>query len=212
LKKLVNRYKGNIPISLKQNQKKETSYSRDELYELLEDMKKAIIVVDMINDFVTGKLGSERAQKIVPNIASLLKKARKQGISIIYLRDAHTATDKEISIWGQHAMKDTQGSEIIPELKPEKNDTVIEKKWYSGFVDTGLPAILKKTGAETLIFVGVSTDICVQNNVGHAYFSGFGTIVPQDCVASIDENAHEQALKYMKDIYGARITTSDKVL
>ncbi|MBU4139687.1 MAG: isochorismatase family protein, partial [Euryarchaeota archaeon] len=50
------------------------------------------------------------------------------------------------------------------------------------------------------------------NNVGHAYFSGFGTIVPQDCVASIDEGAHEQALKYMKDIYGAEITTSDKVL
>ncbi|MDP3104316.1 MAG: isochorismatase family protein [Candidatus Methanoperedens sp.] len=73
-------------------------------------------------------------------------------------------------------------------------------------------AVLKKTGADTLIFVGVSTDICVQNNVGHAYFSGFGTIVPEDCVASIDEAAHEQAIKYMKDIYGTEITTSDKVL
>lgn len=175
-------------------------------------MKKIIIVVDMINDFVTGKIGSLRAQKIVPNISAFLKKARKQGIQVIYLRDAHTVNDKELGIWGQHAMKDTQGSEIIPELKPEKNDIVIEKKWYSGFVDTELPAILKKTGAYTLIFVGVSTDICVQNNVGHAYFSGYRTIVPHDCVASIDEAAHEQALKYMKSIYGAQITTSDKVL
>ena len=175
-------------------------------------MKKAIIVVDMINDFVTGKIGSLRAQKIVPNIAALLKKARKQGISVIYLRDAHMVNDKELGIWGQHAMKDTQGSEIIPELKPEKNDITIEKKWYSGFVDTELPAILKKMGADTLIFVGVSTDICVQNNVGHAYFSGYRTIVPQDCTASIDEAAHEQALKYMKSIYGAEITTSEKVL
>lgn len=40
----------------------------------------------------------------------------------------------------------------------------------------------------------------------------FGTIVLQDCVASIEESAHEQALKYMKDIYGTWITTSDKVL
>jgi len=175
-------------------------------------MKKAIIVVDMINDFVTGKIGSLRAQKIVPNIAALLKKARKQGITVIYLRDAHMVNDKELGIWGQHAMKDTQGSEIIPELKPEKNDIIIEKKWYSGFVDTELPAILKKMGADTLIFVGVSTDICVQNNVGHAYFSGYRTIVPQDCTASIDEAAHEQALKYMKSIYGAEITTSEKVL
>jgi len=175
-------------------------------------MKKAIIVVDMINDFVTGKIGSLRAQKIVPNIAALLKKARKQGITVIYLRDAHMVNDKELGIWGQHAMKDTQGSEIIPELNPEKNDIIIEKKWYSGFVDTELPAILKKMGADTLIFVGVSTDICVQNNVGHAYFSGYRTIVPQDCTASIDEAAHEQALKYMKSIYGAEITTSEKVL
>jgi nicotinamidase-related amidase len=175
-------------------------------------MKKAIIIVDMINDFVTGKIGSLRAQKIVPNIAALLKKARKQGITVIYLRDAHMVNDKELDIWGQHAMKDTQGSEIISELKPEKNDIIIEKKWYSGFVDTELPAILKKMGADTLIFVGVSTDICVQNNVGHAYFSGYRTIVPQDCTASIDEVAHEQALKYMKSIYGAEITTSEKVL
>ena len=175
-------------------------------------MKKIIIVVDMINDFVTGKLGSRGAQRIVPEVAALLKRARKQGIQVIYLRDAHSAGDKELGIWGQHAMKDTQASEIIPELKPEKNDIVIEKKWYSGFVDTELPEILKKMGADTLIFAGVSTDICVQNNVGHAYFSGYRTVVLQDCTASIEESAHEQALKYMKDIYGTQITTSDKVL
>ncbi len=175
-------------------------------------MKKALIVVDMINDFVTGKLGSPRAQKIVPNIAALIKRARKQGIPVIYLRDAHTPEDKEMAIWGEHAMKGTEASEIIPELKPEKTDTVIEKRWYSGFVDTKLPKTLKKIGADTLIITGVSTDICVQNNVGHAYFSGYKTIVPSDCTASIDEEAHEQALKYMKNIYGAEITSSDKVL
>ncbi len=175
-------------------------------------MKKVLIIVDMINDFVTGKLGSPRAQKIVPNIAVLIKKARKHGVPVIYLRDAHTKDDKEMAIWGEHAMKGTDASEIIPELAPEKTDTVIEKRWYSGFVDTGLPETLKKIGADTLIFTGVSTDICVQNNVGHAYFSGYKTVVPSDCTASIDEEAHEQALKYMKNIYGAEITTSDKVL
>ncbi len=175
-------------------------------------MKKALIVVDMINDFVTGKLGSERAQKIVPNVAALIKRARKQGIPIVYLRDAHTKADREMDIWGEHAMKGTEASEIIPELKPEKNDIVIEKRWYSGFVDTKLSDVLKKLGADTLIFTGVSTDICVQNNVGDAYFLGYKTIVPSDCVASIEEEAHEQSLKYMKNIYGAEITNSDKAL
>ena len=175
-------------------------------------MKKAIIVADMLNDFVTGRLGSVRAQKIVPNIANLIKKARKQGIPIIYLRDVHTPTDREMKIWGEHAMKGTKGSEIIPELKPESADIVIEKRWYGGFPNTGLPEILKKMGIDTLIFTGVSTDICIQNDVAFAYFSGFDTIVLRDSTASIDEEAHEYALKYMKNIYGTDITTSDRVL
>ncbi len=175
-------------------------------------MKQAVIVVDMINDFVTGKLGSARAQKIVPTTAAFIKKARKQGVPIIYLRDAHTLSDKEMAIWGEHAMKGSKSSEIVPELRPEKTDIVIEKRWYSGFIDTELPLVLTELSVDTLIILGVSTDICVQNNVGHAYFSGYKTIVLSDCTASIDESAHELALKYMKNIYGAEIASSDEVL
>ncbi len=175
-------------------------------------MKKAIIVADMLNDFVTGRLGSVRARKIVPNIANVIKKARKQGIPIIYLRDVHTPTDREMKIWGEHAMKGTKGSEIIPELKPENTDIVIEKRWYGGFANTCLPEILKKMEIATLIFTGVSTDICIQNDVALAYFSGYDTIVLSDCTASIDEQAHEYALKYMKNIYGTEIMTHEKVL
>jgi nicotinamidase-related amidase len=175
-------------------------------------MKKVLIVADMINDFVTGKLGSDRTRKIVPNIAALLKKAHKIGIPVIYLNDSHESTDRELSIWGEHAMKGTYGSEIIPELKPEKNDVIVEKKYYNGFVDTKLHEILKKLGADTLIFTGVSTDICVQNSVASAYYLGYRTIVPSDCTASIDEEAYEISLKYMKNIFGTEITTSDNVL
>ncbi len=175
-------------------------------------MKKAVIVVDMINDFVTGKLGSERARKIVPNIASLLKKARERGIPIIYLRDAHSPDDREMAIWGEHAMKGSEGSMIVSELKPLKNDIVIEKRWYSGFVDTELPSVLKKLGIDTLIITGVSTDICVQNNVAHAYFSGYKTIVPRDCTASLDQGSMELSFKYMKNIYGTEIIDSQEAL
>lgn len=175
-------------------------------------MVKVLIVVDMINDFVTGKLGSDRARSIVPNVVALVKKAHKLGVPVIFLRDAHSTTDKEMGIWGEHAMKGSKGSEIIPEIQPEKNDIVIEKKWYSAFVDTRLPEILKQMNADTLIFTGVSTDICVQNNVAHAYFSGYKTIVARDCTASIDEESYEYSLKYMKNIFGTEITSSDKVL
>ncbi|CAG0961214.1 nicotinamidase/pyrazinamidase [Methanosarcinales archaeon] len=173
-------------------------------------MEKVLIVADMINDFVTGKFGSERARNIVPNVVALVKKAHKLGVPVIFLKDAHSATDRELDIWGEHAMKGSKGSEIIPELKPEKNDVVIEKKQYIASVE--LPEILKQMNADTLIFTGVSTDICVQNSVAQAYFSGYKTIVPSDCTASIDEEAYEYALKYMKNIFGTEISSSDKVL
>lgn len=175
-------------------------------------MGKAVIVVDMVNDFVTGKFGNERARAIVPNIVSLLETARKQNIPVIYIVDAHSHSDPELKIWGEHAMKGTSGAEIIPELKPDKSDFVLEKTWYSGFIDAQLPDLLTKLGVDTIIFTGVSADICVQNNVAFAYFSGYKTIVPKDCTASIDEKTYELSLKYMKNIYGTEITTSDETL
>lgn len=175
-------------------------------------MSKTVIVVDMINDFVTGRFGSERAQSIVPHIVALLEKARKKGIPIIYLVDTHSRLDPELEIWGEHAMEGSEGAELIPELKPKEGDIVLKKSWYSGFVDTKLPELLKELGVDTIIFTGVSTDICVQNNVSFAYFSGYKTVVPSDCTASIDEKSYELSLKYMKNIYGTEITTSDEVL
>ncbi|MCD6157716.1 MAG: isochorismatase family protein, partial [Euryarchaeota archaeon] len=41
--------------------------------------KKAMIIVDMIHDFVYGKFGSKQAQSIVPKIKELLKRARESG-------------------------------------------------------------------------------------------------------------------------------------
>ncbi|HIH45114.1 MAG TPA: cysteine hydrolase [Candidatus Methanoperedenaceae archaeon] len=173
---------------------------------------KAVIVVDMINDFVSGKFGSERAQAIVPAVTDFIARARKKKLPVVYLQDAHSAEDTELGIWGVHAMSGSRGSEIVEELAPARGDIVIPKQTYSGFVGTGLAVLLRDLGVDTLIFVGVSTDICVQNNVGSAFFSGFRSIVLSDCTASITHEGHEQALKYMKAVYGAGITTSAEVV
>ena len=51
--------------------------------------KKAVIVVDILNDFVTGALGCDRARGIVAPTAKLLDEARKHGVYVIYSNDAH---------------------------------------------------------------------------------------------------------------------------
>jgi len=52
-------------------------------------IKYAIIVIDMLNDFIYGDLKCEEARKIIPKLKKLLNKARKLKIPIIYANDAH---------------------------------------------------------------------------------------------------------------------------
>jgi nicotinamidase-related amidase len=72
---------------------------------------KALIVIDMLNDFVTGVLANkEDATKIVPPIKSLTDHARgNPEWLVIYSNDAHRADEREIGIWGKHAMAGTRG-------------------------------------------------------------------------------------------------------
>ena len=52
-------------------------------------MKKALIVVDMQNDFVDGSLGTKEAQKIVEAVEKKVKAAREMGTELLFTRDTH---------------------------------------------------------------------------------------------------------------------------
>jgi nicotinamidase-related amidase len=76
----------------------------------------------MLNDFIKGVLKSDRASKIVSSIKDLISVARMKDIPIFYCNDEHIEDDPELKIWGSHSMKGTEGSQIIPELKPDHHD------------------------------------------------------------------------------------------
>jgi nicotinamidase-related amidase len=165
----------------------------------------AILIVDMINDFVYSKFGNERAQGIVPNILKLKNIADAKGWKVIYLQDSHKITDPEIKIWGEHAIAGSKGSDIIDELKPTESDIIIKKSTYNGFFNTDLEKVLKANNIKKLIFAGVSTDICVLNTAANAFFLGFEILVCRDCTESINEESKEMGLDYLEKIYGAKI-------
>lgn len=175
-------------------------------------MKLVVFVIDMINDFIYDKFRNERAIKIIPNIKRILDKAREKEIPVVYLRDSHEKGDPEESLWGPHALLNTKGSEIIPELKPTKKDYVILKKTYSGFYKTDLDLLLKKLEVDSAILLGVSTDICVQNNAADLFYRGFNIFVVKDGTASISEESHDSALNYMKNIYNAKIIDTEETI
>jgi nicotinamidase-related amidase len=178
---------------------------------------QALIVIDMLNDFVTGSLRTERANHIIPNIKKLIAAAHKLRVPVIYVNDAHLPIDEEVvTRWGKHAIRGTKGAQVIPELKPTKQDYVLEKRTYSSFYETGLDSLLralhKGEGTQILILTGLHTNICIRHTSADAFFRGYKILIPQDAVEALTQQDQQQGLKYLKDIYNAKITTTDKTI
>lgn len=71
---------------------------------------KAIIIIDILNDFVTGALEVKRAKRVIPNLQRLVEAARKSNVPVIYSNDAHYPQDVEVTRkWGKHAIKRHEG-------------------------------------------------------------------------------------------------------
>jgi nicotinamidase-related amidase len=178
---------------------------------------KALIVLDMLNDFVTGDLKSAKAKDIVPNIKKLIVAAHRKRVPVIYCNDAHLPIDEEVvERWGKHALKGSKGAQVIPQLKPSVRDYVLEKRTYSGFHETGLDMLLRALyhgeGVTTVVLTGLHTDICVRHTAADGFFRGYKIMVAEDSVQALSQEAHEEGLRYLKDIYNARVVPVDKII
>jgi nicotinamidase-related amidase len=174
--------------------------------------KKAVIVVDMLNDFVTGAIGCDRAKAIVPALQKLVYAARENGVYVVYANDSHIkGVDAELKLWGDHAIRGTWGAEVIDELKPSDADFVVPKRRYSGFFQTDLHLLLRELGVDTLIITGLHSHMCVRHTSADAYCWGFNIIVPRDATDSFTEEDYNYGIKYLQDVYGAKISTVDEI-
>lgn len=174
--------------------------------------KTAVIVIDMLNDFVKGELSCEQSRAIVPPLHSLLSAARQEGVPIFYCNDCHIPdTDHELKLWGHHAISGTEGAEIVSELAPQKGDYIIPKHCYSGFFQTDLQWILTSLGIKNLIITGLYTNICVRHTAADAFCWGYQIYVPRDCVSAFTPQEYEGDIAYLKTVYGAMILSSDEI-
>lgn len=173
-------------------------------------MTDAVIVLDMLNDFVTGKIAAERAERIIPTLRDdLLPAARKSDVRVIYANDAHRPEDTELDVWGEHAMWGTEGADVIPELAPEEGDDVFGKRFYDAFHGTGLDEHLRSLGADRVVVTGLHTNMCARHTSASAFFKGYDIAAPEDCLDAFSAEAHEDGLNYLEEVYGATITDSE---
>ncbi|HUJ84604.1 MAG TPA: isochorismatase family cysteine hydrolase [Candidatus Acidoferrales bacterium] len=180
--------------------------------------RPAIILVDVQNDFVSGSMKVDSAKSIIVPLQRLITTSHLNNIPVIYSVDAHYPQDVEVTMkWGKHALKGTEGAQVISELQPDPTkDYIVEKRTYSGFFETGLDSLLrtlyKGDGAKTVVLGGLHTQLCVRHTAADAFFRGYRLVVVKDGVEAFTKEDQEQGLKYLEYVYGARILPVDEVI
>ena len=165
-------------------------------------MDKAIIVIDMQNDFVYGDLGTDQAREMLPRLIDKLEKVVKEkSADLIFTQDTHKddylTTQEGRNLPIVHCIKNSEGWELISDMKKFTPfaKAVIEKKTFGS---TRLPSLIKPY--KEVEFVGVCTDICVISNalLVKAFYPELVVSVDAKCCAGTTPESHATALAAMK--------------
>jgi ureidoacrylate peracid hydrolase len=171
------------------------------------------------------------AQKAIAPTARVLAAARQNRLKVIYLKMGYLADLSDLGApdsvnrtrhlkfgvgqiirapdgrESRILIRDTWGTDIVPDLKPQPNDTVIYKTRFSGFYQTDLDATLKKFGIKYLIVTGVTTSICVESTVRDAMFRDYLCVMLRDCMSEpigrdLPRTNHEASLLNAEVLFG----------
>lgn len=180
--------------------------------------RSALLICDMQNDYVKHPRGNfERVKHTLePNIR-LVEKARSCHIPVIYTRriyrkdGLHSSPMHRLKNIGRTpiTVEGTWGAEIIDELKPQRNEVVIDKIRYSGFFQTPLETILHALGISFIFMTGGSTHWGVEATARDAEQRDFIPIVISDATHSMTDQLQEISLMNIGMFIGFVISSGD---
>ena len=185
------------------------------------DKKKALIVVDVQNDFCPGgSLAVAKGDEVVAPLNELIEEFLDRGEPVFKSRDWHPATAKHFAkyggIWPVHCVQDTPGAEFHKDLSDDPRVTVISKgidesaDGYSAFDGTNLAQILRDQGVTEVWVGGLATDYCVKHTVLDALNQGFEVKAMADAMRAVNVKPGDGALAIAEmRSAGAQITGSE---
>ena len=188
----------------------------------------AIVVVDMLYDFIDGSMACAHAEPAVAKALELLRQnaeATADGdteeiiqsggmVPVLFVCDTHPCDHcsftEQGGPWPSHCVGGTRGAEIHDDLKPFADEACIFRKGcdkaveqYSGFEgrnDAGqsLAEVLEVLDVKSVLVVGIATEYCVRNTAEDLLKAGFPVTVLQEALTYVEEKGHFEALDVMK--------------
>jgi biuret amidohydrolase len=168
----------------------------------------ALVIIDMQRDFIEeggfgASLGNDvsRLAAIVPAVASVLAAWRVLNGLVVHTRESHlpdlsdcppakrfrgnpSLRIGDVGAMGRLLVRGEAGTSIIDSLKPVSGEIEIDKPGKGAFYQTPLHDELRTRKIEKLIFMGVTTEVCVQSSMREANDRGFDCMVLSDCTES----------------------------
>lgn len=183
----------------------------------------ALVVVDMLYDFIDGSLACKNADNAVRNtLAYIDTQTKGQGgeaheildtFPILFIRDHHPADHSSFNeqggIWPVHCVAGTRGGEIHQDLAPYASEELTFDKGcdrnteqYSGFeavnnADQPLSEVLELLDTTDVYVCGIATEYCVRNTCEDLLKAGFKVHLLKDCIAYVDIDGHKKAIEEM---------------
>jgi nicotinamidase-related amidase len=179
----------------------------------LDPARTALIVVDMQNDFVKqgGGLLVPDAEATIPAIERLLDLARASRMHVVYSQDTHRRGDPEWEIWPEHCREGSWGWEIVTELAPRGDETVLRKLRHDAFYDTPLDHLLRLWGVDTLVICGTVANIGVLYTASSAALRWYAVVIPCDAISALEPFDLEASLRQTAFVFAGQVTTADGV-
>jgi nicotinamidase-related amidase len=135
----------------------------------------ALLVVDVQNGVVEG---AHERDAVVANVGSLVEKARREQIPVVWVQHYDEELAKGSDRW-----------RIVPELKPDDTEPLVEKSYGDSFENTTLETVLSGLGVGRLVVVGAQTDECVRSTLHGAFVRGYDATLVSDAHTTEDLTA-----------------------
>ncbi|WP_238916247.1 cysteine hydrolase family protein [Clostridium sp. YIM B02555] len=141
-------------------------------------MKKALLVIDVQNEYFTGKLKVTYPSNSLDNILKVMDYAKENNMITIIVQ--HTGSD------GNTFIRNSNEWEIHPKILEKSCDYIIEKTKPSSFYKTNLEEILIKEDIDEVIISGYMTQMCCDTTARDAFHKGYNVKFLSDATGTID--------------------------
>jgi biuret amidohydrolase len=182
----------------------------------------ALVIIDMQRDFIEPggfgeTLGNDVSllSAIVPACQAVLLAWRAAGGLVVHTREAHNSDLSDcppakrlrgnpslrigdVGPMGRILVKGEPGNQIIDALAPIPGETVIDKPGKGAFYATGLHELLTQAQVTHLLFMGVTTEVCVQTSMREANDRGYDCLLLEDCTESYFPHFKAAAVDMMR--------------